>query len=90
MARKPSNVEWVGFSAQQIDLLNRLDFYGNNASARTSQLNVLMPILLRECEEAALTLEVMKPALAAVGYGRHALHQLERWESKRQTGVFGR
>ncbi len=90
MARKPSNFEWIGFSPEQIDMLNRLDFYGNNAWSRTSQLDVMMPALLSECEKAELSLVDVKQALAAIGYDSHALHQLERWESKTRTGVFGR
>jgi hypothetical protein len=28
----------------------------------------------------------IKEAMAASGYGKHALHELDRWESKRTTG----
>lgn len=32
----------------------------------------------------------IKEAVSAVGHSRNALHQLDRWESKRTTGKFGR
>jgi len=50
----------------------------------------MMTILLHECEQVALTLEDVSRAVAAVGYDARALHQLERWESNRRTGAFGR
>lgn len=90
MTRKPPNFQWLGFTDEQRDLLERLDFYGNNGWARTSQLDFAMPILLRECGEAGLTLPQIRGALGAIGYDSHALHQLDRWESKRSTGKFGR
>jgi hypothetical protein len=30
MARRPANVSWLGFTAPQADLLDLLDFLGNN------------------------------------------------------------
>lgn len=49
-----------------------------------------MPGLLSEFEQAGLPLARVKEAMASIGYGKEALHQLERWESKRTTGKFGR
>lgn len=49
-----------------------------------------MPKLLAQCEAAELTVDPIKQAMASVGYGRDALRQLDRWESKRITGRFGR
>lgn len=49
-----------------------------------------MPALLGEFAQAGLPLAQVKEAMASIGYGEQALHQLERWESKRITGKFGR
>jgi len=49
-----------------------------------------MPKVLADCEAAELSVDRIKTAMASVGYGREALHQLDRWESKRTTGRFGR
>jgi hypothetical protein len=46
--------------------------------------------MLAECEAAALTIEQIRSAMASVGYDSIALHQLDRWASKRTTGRFGR
>jgi hypothetical protein len=35
-------------------------------------------------------MEQVKAAMASIGYSRNAIRQLERWESKRTTGKFGR
>ncbi len=90
MARQSHNFQWIGFSPEQIALLDRLDFYGNNAWPRTSQLEWRMPILLKECDEVTMTIEEIKAALGSIGYDNHALHQLDRWDSKRTMGKFGR
>jgi hypothetical protein len=92
VARKPPNVSWQGrgFTQQQAELLDRIDLYGNNGWARNSQSEALMPILLGEVEQVGLSLAQVKGAMASIGYGSHALHQLDRWESKRTTGKFGR
>ena len=39
--------------------------------------------------ELTVPLERVKEAMASVGYGKDALHQIDRWESKRTTGHFG-
>jgi len=70
-------------------LLDRLDFYGNNGWSKTPQLESLMPGLRTECEQAGLPLERVKEAMASVGYSKDALHQIDRWESKRTTGKLG-
>lgn len=49
-----------------------------------------MPILLGDLQRAGLSLVQVKEAMASIGYGNEALHQLDRWESKRTTGKFGR
>jgi hypothetical protein len=43
-----------------------------------------------DLEQAGLPLVQVKEAMASIGYGKHALHELDRWESKRTTGKFGR
>ncbi len=90
MARRPSNVAWVGFTVEQVKLLEFLDHLGNNGWARNSQTDEVMPGVLADCNAAGLAIERVKEAMASVGYGAHALHQLDRWESKRTTGRFGR
>lgn len=90
MTRRPRNVAWVGFTAQQTELLDFLDHLGNNGWARNSQTDEVMPKVLADCEAAELSVDRIKTAMASVGYGREALHHLDRWESKRTTGRFGR
>jgi hypothetical protein len=90
VTRKPPNFSWQGFTPGQAELLDRLDFYGNNGWARNSQTEALMPILLGDLEQAGLPLAQVKEAMTRIGYGKPALHELDRWESKRTTGKFGR
>lgn len=90
MAKKPANMEWIGFTDEQVGLLNFIDHLGNNGWARNSQTDAIMPGLLTECMEAGLPVARIKEAMASIGYQRHALHELDRWESKRTTGRFGR
>lgn len=90
MARKPSNVSWLGFTRDQAELLDFLDHLGNNGWARNSETDELMPKVLGDCEEAGVTVARVKEAMMSIGYSRPALHQLDRWESKRTTGRFGR
>lgn len=90
MGRRPENVAWVGFTAEQIRLLDILDHVGNNGWGRNSQSEALMPRLLSECESAGLSIDQVEEAMASIGYQQPALHQLHRWESKRTTGRFGR
>jgi hypothetical protein len=90
VARKPPNVSWLGFTKKQAELLDFLDHLGNNGWGRNSQTEALMPTLLGDLEQAGLPLVQVKEAMASIGYGKHALHQLDRWESKRTTGNFGR
>lgn len=92
MTRKPPTFSWQGLGStqQQADLLDRLDFYGNNGWGRNPQAEVVMPKLLGDIEEAGLPLARVKEAMGSIGYGKQALHQLNRWESKRTTGKFGR
>jgi hypothetical protein len=78
----------VGYQ-EQSELLDRLDFYGNNGWARNGQTETLMPLLLGDLEQVGLPLAQAKEAMASIGYDNRALHQLDRWESKRTTGKFG-
>jgi hypothetical protein len=87
---KPANFEWLGFTEEQIKLLDFLDFVGNNAWSRNGQTESLMPTLMGNLSAAYLTMDQIKEAMRAVGYSRDALHQLDRWETKRTTGRFGR
>lgn len=87
---KPENFAWVGFTEEQERTLNLLDFIGNNGWARNSQTEVMMVPLLSEAEERGLTFAQVRQAMEAIGYGRHALHELDRWNRKRTTGKFGR
>jgi len=50
----------------------------------------MMPRLLERPAAADLSLARIKEAMAAVGHSRNELQQLDRWESKRTTGKFGR
>jgi len=90
VARKPPNFTWLGFSEEQVRLLNHLDFVGNNGWDRNSQTDLVLPSLLGRFEQVGLPLGRVKDAMASIGYGKDALHQLDRWESKRTTGKFGR
>ena len=90
MTRKPVGFPWQGFTPEEAKLLDRLDYYGNNGWSRNPQSEALMPALLAECEQAGLSLDRVKEAMAAIGYSKDALHELDRWESKRTTGKFGK
>lgn len=90
MARKPPNFEWLGFTQEQRKQLDFLDFIGNNGWARNSQTEALMPGLLDDWAAEGLTLNQLQEAMRSIGYDRHDLHELERWERKRTTGKFGR
>jgi hypothetical protein len=90
VTRKPPGFSWQGFTQAQADLLDRLDFYGNNGWGRNQQAEVVMPKLLGDFEAAGLSLAQIKEAMESIGYSKRALHQLDRWESKRTTGKFGR
>lgn len=90
MARKPPNFTWLGFTEEQVRLLNHLDIVGNNGWDRNGQTDEVMPSLLGRFEQVGLPLTRVKGAMASIGYSKDALHQLDRWESKRTTGKFGR
>lgn len=92
MTRRPPNITWQGqgFTREQSDLLDLLDLYGNDGWDRNPQTEVIMPKLLGDFEEIDLPLARVKEAMEGIGYGKQALHQLDRWESKRTTGKFGR
>ena len=44
-----------------------------------------MPKVLVNCEEAGLTVACVEEAMMPIGYGGHALSQLDRRESKHTT-----
>lgn len=90
MARKPPNFQWVGFTPEQLELLDFVDYIGNNGWARNSQTDAIMVNVLQDCVNAGMTIDDIVSAMSAIGYHRHALHQLRRWESKRTTGKLGR
>ena len=90
MARKPSNFEWVGFTKEQIDLLDFIDHVGNNGWDRNGQTDELMPNLLADCAQEGLSIAQVVQAMMSIGYDRRTVHQLRRWESKRLTGKFGK
>lgn len=90
MARKPPNFQWLGFTDEQIELLDFIDFVGNNGWDRNGQTDELMPKLLADVAASGMTMQQLKQAMASIGYDRGDLHQLDRWESKRTTGKFGR
>ncbi len=90
MVRKPENVRWIGFTPEQAKMLDFLDHIGNNGWARNSQTEELMPNLLAEFADEGVSLSRVKQAMESIGYDRGSLHELDRWESKRTTGKFGR
>lgn len=90
MARTPANLGWLGFTEEQAGHLDVLDHLGKSGWDRTSQTNGIMPSLLADLWESGLTMDQVQPAMSSIGYNRQALHQLERWESKRAMGKFGR
>ena len=80
---------WVGFTGEQIELLELLDHVGNNGWDRNGQTDELMPSLLGELRSLGVPIERVKQAMSSIGYDRRTLRQLDRWESKRTTGRFG-
>lgn len=90
MALKPANFQWLGYNTEQIELLDFIDFIGNNGWSRNGQTDAIMTSTLDDCADAGLTIKAVIEAMRGIGYSRDALHQLERWESKRTTGKFGR
>ena len=77
MARKPPNFTWLGFTDEQIGLLEFLDHLGNNGWARNGQTEELMPKLLDDFAEEGVSLPQIKQAMADIGYSRQALHELD-------------
>ena len=71
-------------SGQQIML------HCNNGWDRNGQTDGMMPKVLEDCWAAGLTMQQVQQAMGSTGYSRQALHQLDRWESKRTTGKFGK
>lgn len=88
MAKKPKNFQWIGFTPEQVHLLDFIDFIGNNGWARNSQTDAIMTSTLADCQAAGLSIDSVKQAMRSIGYHDHALKQLDRWERKRTTGRF--
>ena len=90
MAPPPADLFWIGFTQEQHEVLETLHLIGNNGWDRNGQSDEMMPRLLAQAAAADLSLARIREAMAAVGHSRNELHQLDRWESKRTTGRFGR
>lgn len=90
MTPPPEHLSWIGFTKHQHELLESLHFIGNNGWDRNGQTDAMMPVLLARAAAQDLSLARIKAAMAAVGHSTYELHQLDRWESKRTTGRFGR
>jgi hypothetical protein len=90
MAKRPKNFTWIGFTPEQVKRLDVLDHIGNNGWARNPQTEALMPRILQEFADDGIGIDRIKQAMDSIGYQRQALHELDRWESKRTTGRFGR
>ena len=90
MALRPPNFTWLGFTPDEVRQLEFLDHLGNNGCDRNGQTDEIMPKVMQGFADSGVTLGRVKAAMAAVGYDRADLHQLDRWESKRTTGRFGR
>ncbi|SDZ32868.1 hypothetical protein [Herbiconiux ginsengi] len=90
MMPPPANPSWIGFTKEQYEILETLHFIGNNGWDRNGQTDEMMPRLLERAVAENLSLPRIKEAMSAVGHSREELHQLDRWESKRTTGKFGR
>ena len=78
--QETARLSWEGFTPEQADLLDD----------RIAYTETRLPTLLYDLAETGLTLAQVKAAMASIGYGKNALHQLDRWDSKRRTGKFGR
>lgn len=90
MARKPPNFEWFGFNREQRELLDDIDYLGNNGWDRNGQADEMMPKLLKKAADEGLSIRAIVDAMQSIGYDKRTTHQLERWERKRLTGRFGR
>ena len=53
MARKPRNVQWLGFTDEQSGLLDFVDHLGNNGWARNSQSDAIMTKMLGDVSTLA-------------------------------------
>jgi len=90
MTPPPESRCWIGFTKDQHDLLVSLHLIGNNGWDRNGQTDAMMPVVLERAVTQDLSLARIEEAMLAVGHSRQVLHQLDRWESKRTTGKFGR
>jgi hypothetical protein len=91
MAKKPANFQWgPGYTQEQRKSLDFIDHLGNNGWARNPQTDAIMVNVLNTAVATGLNIDRIKAAMEEIGYRDRALHQLDRWESKRTTGKFGR
>lgn len=90
MAQKPANFQWLGFTKEETRLLDFIDHLGNNGWDRNSQTEEVMPSVLTDCAKIGLSVPRIKAAMESIGYDKRTTHELDRWESKRTTGKFGR
>ncbi|WP_410575752.1 hypothetical protein [Amycolatopsis sp. cmx-4-61] len=91
MVQKPAGFSWPPeLTEEQGKLLDFLDHLGNNGWGRNPQTEELMPKVLSELHVVGLGISLVKEAMKSIGYDKNDLHQLDRWESKRTTGRFGR
>lgn len=90
MAKKPIEFVWDDYSEAQGELLDYIDFIGNNGWTRNSQTDEIMTKLLAECADAELSIDEIIAAMQSIGYDKRTVHQLKRWENKRLTGRFGK
>jgi len=88
MTKKPADHSWQGFTEEQGQLLDTLDFYGNNDWSRNTQSDIILPKLMGELHEVGLSIGQIQQAMQSLGYHKGAIHQLARWESKHITGKF--
>ena len=90
MARRPASFTWLGFTPEQVELLESSTTSETTAGRGTAKTGAVMPKLMQEFADSGVELVRIKETMAAIGYGKHALHELDRWESKCTTGRFGR
>jgi hypothetical protein len=81
--RKPVDFEWLGYTAQQIRILNGLDRLGDHDWVSDLRNQEAMPRMMRMLQATGLTITSTREAMRAIGYGKNALLQLDRWESER-------
>jgi hypothetical protein len=89
-ANEGANVAWICFPDDHVNLLDFIDFLGNNGGARTGQSDALMPRVLADVEASGMTIAQVKEAMKSIGHSQDAIHQRDRGASKPATGKFGK